>query len=549
MSMIRHCAPARLALTLAACFVLCSCSRPASAERSVANPGTIPGVLRIASQQEPETMSTLTSEQYIDTDLSMLWASYLFLWSDKSELVPDLATQVPTQANRGISADGKTITYHLRRHVVWHDGAPFTAKDVVFTWHAIMNPRNVTGTKICYALIKSIDAPDDYTIVVHLKRPYSPFVATFFSMASEAYSVLPAHLLSRYRDINDVPFNVLPIGTGPFIVVSNAGGKIKFVANRRYWRGPPRLREIDFEWLADDSSLVRELAAHRVDLYLESAQSLEPELHGIAGTTIYLYPFTRFSDIGFNLERAQLRDIRVRRALAYATDRTALIDRVSRGVNLPADTDQPRGSWAHADGVRAYRYDPYGADVLLNKAGWRRGADGIRRKQGRPLTLLMVGELGSATALAAETEIAREWRAVGVQLHIKNYPSAQLYATKSGGGIQQNGGFDVTFEQWGNGVDPDDSQLFECDQAPPAGWNIYFYCDRALDAAEERATTDYSIAQRKRDYAAVQRILAADLPIVPVWFVQRQDIANIDLRGYRPSNAVSPLWNSWEWQM
>ncbi len=77
----------------------------------------------------------------------MLWASYLFLWSDKNELVPDLATQVPTQANGGISADGKTITYHLRSNVVWHDGAPFTAKDVVFTWHAILNPRNLTGTK------------------------------------------------------------------------------------------------------------------------------------------------------------------------------------------------------------------------------------------------------------------------------------------------------------------------------------------------------------------------------------------------------------------
>ncbi|HLJ83862.1 MAG TPA: peptide ABC transporter substrate-binding protein [Candidatus Eremiobacteraceae bacterium] len=547
--MTQHCAPARLALGLAVCLILSACSRQTSAERSAANPGTIPGVLRIASQQQPETMSTLTSEQYIDTDLSMLWASYLFLWSDKNELVPDLATEVPTQANGGISVDGKTVTYHLRRNVVWHDGAPFTAKDVVFTWHAIMNPRNVTGTKVCYALIKTIASPDDHTIVVRLKRPYSPFVATFFSMANEAYSVLPAHVLSKYRDLNNVPFNVLPIGTGPFVVVSNEAGKIRFVANRRYWRGPPRLREIDFEWLPDDASLVRELAAHRVDLYLESAQSLEPELHGIPGTTIYLYPFTRFSDIGFNLGRPQLADIRVRRALAYATDRTALIDRVSRGVNLPADSDQPRGSWAHANGIHAYPYDPGRAASLLSEAGWKRGADGVRRKDGRQLVLLMIGELGSATALAAETEIAREWRAVGVQLRIKNYPSAQLYATKSGGGIQQNGRFDVTFEQWGNGVDPDDSQLFDCDQAPPAGWNIYFYCDRALDRAEERATTDYSIARRKRDYAAVQRILAADLPIVPVWFVQRQDIASIDLRGYRPANAVSPLWNSWEWQI
>jgi peptide/nickel transport system substrate-binding protein len=541
------------AIAIAVCVVAllsaaCSDRYPPTDVASATRGDDTRGILRIASQQQPDGMSTLQGEQYIDTDLSMLWASYLFLWNDKDELIPDLAVEAPSMANHGISRDGRTITYHLRKGVVWQDGAPFTAADVVFSWRQIMNPRNITGTRVCYALIQRIDTPDPHAVVVHLQRPYSPFVDTFFSMSSEAYSILPKHLLDKYSNLNDVPFDRLPIGTGPFRVVGNDHLKrIRFVANESYWRGPPKLKEIDFEWVSDDRTLVKELTEHRIDLYLESAQALEPELHGIPGTTIYLYPFTRFADIGFNLDRPGLRDRGVREALAFATDRRSLIERVSHGVNLPTETDQPPGSWAHSDSIVHYPYDPRRAAALLDAAGWRLSHDGVRRKDGRDMAYIMVGEDGSATALAAEREIVREWRAIGVRLTIRNYPSAKLYAQRQAGGVQQNGRFDVTFEQWGNGVDPDDSQLFTCDQTPPAGWNIYNFCDPALDAAELKATTDYDRQSRKADYATIQRILAVDLPILPVWFVQRQDVANIDLRGYRPTSAISPLWNSWEW--
>jgi len=265
--------------------------------------------------------------------------------------------------------------------------------------------------------------------------------------------------------------------------------------------------------------------------------------------TVYLYPFTRFSDIGFNLSRPQLRDVRVRRALAYATDREQLITHVTHGVNLPTNSDQPAFSWAHSEDVHKYPYDPRLASHLLDEAGWKLHPDGLRYRGGQPLRLVMVGVSGSSTTTDAEQWIRLQWREVGVDLVIRNYASDKLYSSQAGGGVEQLGHFDVAFEEWANGVDPDESQLFLCSLRPPAGWNVYNYCDPALDAAEGHALTDYGRVARTADYQRVQAVLTDDMPIFVLWFQQRQDLVNVDLKNYRPARTVSPFWNSWQWEI
>lgn len=521
----------------------------ASAVEQHANPWTHDGVLRMVSPTMPDNLNPLLGTQVIDTDLAMFWGAFLFSMNGESEMQPELAIQTPTVENRGVSPDGLRITYHLRRGVRWQDGVPFTASDVVYSWRQVMNPRNDVGSRQGYELVRRIDTPDPYTLVVHLRTRWSPFVATFFAMSATTYGILPEHVLRKYASLDDVPFNTLPIGTGPFKVVSDAGGRIKMVANQSYWRGAPQLSEIDYEVASSDEAALDLVKAHKVDFYINAAQALEPQLHGIRGTTVYLYPFTRFTDIGFNMSRPQLRDVRVRQALAYATDRDQLITHVTHGVNLPADSDQPSFFWAHADDVHKYPYDPHRAEQLLEQAGWRLHGDGVRSRNGVPLRLVMVGFSGSSTANEAEQWIRKQWREVGVDLVIRNYSSDKLYANQADGGIEQKGEFDVAFEEWANGVDPDESQLYLCTLRPPSGWNIYNYCDHRLDAAEAKALTDYSRPARKGDYARVQSILDDDLPIFVLWFQQRQDVVNVDLKNYRPAQAVTPFWNSWQWSI
>ena len=507
------------------------------------------GILRMAGSQQPDNLNPLLGTQVIDTDLSLFWAAYLFLWNDKNQTVPELATVVPTVDNGGVSRTGLVLTYHLRRGVRWQDGAPFSAADVVYSWHQVMNPRNDAGSRQGYELIERIDAPDPYTLVVHLKQKYAPFVATFFTMSATTYCIMPKHLLGGLPDVNNAAYNRLPIGTGPFKVTSNYHGEIKFAANPLYWRGAPKLKGIDFRYIPSDREILNLVRTHRIDFYANAAQALEPELHGIDGATVFLYPFTRWTDIGFNLSRPQLKDKRVRQALAYALDRARLIGHVTHGVNFPADSDQPTFFWAHDNHVRTYSYDPALARRLLDQAGWRLGHDGVRQKNGLKMRLEMIGAAGSQTVANAETFIQRQWRQVGVQLVVRNYESAKLYGNQDDGGIEQNGKFDVAFEDWANGVDPDESQIFLCEYAPPAGWNIYHYCNPQLDAAENAGLSHYHTGRRKAAYDRVQEILAEDLPIMVLWFSQRQDVVNVNLENYRPAHAVSPFWNSWQWSL
>jgi peptide/nickel transport system substrate-binding protein len=508
-----------------------------------------PGVLRMAGDQQPDNLNPLIGTQTIDTDLALLWSSYLFLWNDRDQFVPELATTVPSLENGGVSKNGLIVTYHLRRGVRWQDGAPFTAADVVYSWRQVMNPRNDTGSRQGYDLISRIDTPDNFTLVVHLKQKYAPFVATFFSMSGTTYGILPEHLLGKLRDVNNASFNQLPVGTGPFRVVSNDSVGIVLAANPDYWRGAPKLKEIDFRYIPRDREIIDLMRAHKIDFYENAAQALEPELHGIDGATVYLYPFTRWTDIGFNLARTQLKDRRVREALAYAIDRNRLIERVTHGVNFPADSDQPPFFWAHDAHVPTYPFNPAMARRLLDRAGWRVGKDGIRSRNGVTLKIQMVGATGSQTTADTEALIRHDWRAVGAQVFIRNYPSATLYGTIAEGGIEQVGKFDVAIEEWANGVDPDESQLFMCRFAPPVGWNIYHYCNPALDAAENAGLSDYRRDRRKAHYDRVQEILATDLPIIVLWFSQRQDVVNVNLQNYRPAHAVSPFWNAWQWAL
>ena len=461
-------------------------------------------------------------------------------------MIPELATEVPTTANGGISRDGRTITYHLRHGVRWQDGETFSADDVIFTWHAIMNPRNAVAVREGYDLITGIGAPDAYTIVVHLKHPYAPFLTTFFAMSSTAYPVLPKHLLDQYASLDDIPFDRLPVGTGPFRVDFNNGKKVRLVANPMYWRGAPQLKEVDFTWQPDSAQMLRDVKEHRVDFYYKAYERQEPALHGIPGTTIYLYSFNSFEDIGFNTASPFLTDRRVRQALAYATDRADLLSTLGNGVNSAADTDQAPSSWALDTAVKHYDYDPKAAMALLDAAGWKLGPDGVRRKGGRALRLTLVGGNGAPPPEPIEKMIQANWRAVGVDTTIRNYSDDQLEAPASKGGIEASGRFDAVIEGWVNGVDPDDSSQFMCRMQPPAGWNTYRYCNPSLDAAEEQALTSYDQQTRQRAYSRIQTILAQDVPMVVLYFQQQQDVVNLDLKNYYPASAVTPFWNTWQ---
>src|SRR5271165_6537768 len=202
--------------------------------------------LRYAAAEDIQGLDPLIHSTGTEAYLGSLTQAYLIKTDTKGNAtVPELATEVPTQANGGISADGKTITWHLRKGVKWSDGAPFDADDVVFSTQQVLNPANNVVSRDGWELIEKVDEPDKYTVVYHLKKPYSSFAVTFFSSGGANPAVLPKHLLSAYKNLNDVPYNALPVGIGPFKYGRwNRAESVEMVANPLYFRGTPKLQKI-----------------------------------------------------------------------------------------------------------------------------------------------------------------------------------------------------------------------------------------------------------------------------------------------------------------
>jgi peptide/nickel transport system substrate-binding protein len=511
------------------------------------HPWTQPHVLRLVNLADPDSLNSVVGNSQIDVDLSLFWAGYLLNYNDRNQFVPELATEEPTLRNGGIGKDGKTIVYHLRRGVKWQDGAPFGADDVIFTYRAIMNPHNNVNSRTGYDVIDRLVKKDNYTIEIHLKRPWAPFVASFFTMSSTAYPVLPAHLLAKYPDINHVSYNQKPVGTGPFKVAEwQRGTLIRFVANPDYWRGPPKLREIDYRPIADANTILTQLRTHEQDFDFNGSVAHIGELRAIDGDRVDLVPFNAYSEYAFNLKNPILADVAVRQALVAATDRETIVKNVTHGVQLLGEGDQPAFlPWANPK-IKIERYDPQRAKRLLDADGWRAGRDGIRTKAGKRLALTIATTTGTATGNAVAVLLQRWWHDIGVDVSIRSYVSSLMFSGYAEGGIVQTGKYDVAFYSWYAGVDPDDSTLFMCDQFPPGGQNMYFFRNRRLDAAEHTALNSYDPAVRHRAYDAIQEMLVDQRPFLTLWFVRRVNVYNTDLQNFKPAHAGVEIWNPWE---
>jgi peptide/nickel transport system substrate-binding protein len=545
---------AAVAVLLVAIVGLCGgCTRVETAGggagRTVRHPWTVPGSLRVALPGSVNTLNPILSTQQVEAVAEAFVTDPLVATDPEGRDVPMLAETVPTLANGGISRDGKTITYHLRRNVVWHDGAPFTSRDVQFTYQAIMNPNTAITTRHGYDVVERVDTPDAHTAVFRLKHPFSPAVHTFFAHSDAPYMIIPAHLLARYRDLNRVPYNSLPIGTGPFKVVRwLRGDRIEYAANDRYFLGKPKLRRIIVRFVPDENTIVNEVRAHEVDWFFQATPRSYVQLRGLPGVVNHLVPFNGVDSIIFNTQAPPFDDSRLRRAVGLAIDKRKLVDDVTFGTALPATEDLPSFMWAFNPRAGTSVRDLKGARSLLDAAGWHAGPDGIRANGGRRLVMQLAYRTESVTDRGRGVVIASMLREAGIDVQLKSYTTALLYGPQATGGILASGKYQAGLQTWYAGVDPDNSTQLVCDQQPPRGYNWSRYCNPAMDAAQRVALSNYDVPTRKRAYATIEQLLADDAPFVYLWWPRQIETVSDDLHGFRP-NGIVENWNSWEWSI
>jgi peptide/nickel transport system substrate-binding protein len=505
--------------------------------------------LNVAMTGSTNTLNPILSTSQFEVQAEGFALDPLVATDPEGRDVPILAASVPTLENGGISRDGLTITYRLRHGVVWQDGAPFTSHDVQFTWRAIMNPATAVATRHGYDDVNAVDTPDRYTAVFHLKRRFAPAVHTFFAHSDAPIGIIPAHLLERYPNLNDVPYNSQPIGTGPFRIVRwSRGDRIEYVANDRYFLGKPGLRRIVVHFVADENTVINQMRTHEIDWFVQASPRVYPELRAIPGVDTRLVPFNGVDSIIFNTARAPFSDARLRRAVGLALDKPALVRKVTYDTTLPATEDQPSFIWAFDPSAGTNRRDLPAAKALLESAGWHAGPDGIRVKDGRRLTLTIAFRTDSLTDRNRGVVIASFLRDAGIEVGLKGYTTTLLYAPAGENGILASGNYEAGLLTWYAGVDPDDSTQLLCDQIAPRGYNWSRYCNPEMDAAERTALSHYDRPTRKRAYARVQQILAADAPYVYLWWPRQIESVSSDLQGFRP-NGIVEAWNAYRWRL
>jgi peptide/nickel transport system substrate-binding protein len=507
------------------------------------------GVLRIVGIGSVDSLVPELSGNAGSVDVGQLWAAWLYRIDDRGRLEPELATDVPTLANGGISKDGLTIVYHLRRGVFWQDGAPFDARDVIFTWHEIMNPNNWMLSREGYDQIVSMTAPDPYTVIVRLRHPYPPAVASFFGPGATPMAILPAHLLAGTHDLNHAPYNAKPVGTGPFEITRyDAQSLIVLKANPHYWRGPPRLREIDVIVVPATTTREVMMRTGEADLYYDPPQTQVRTLETIPGVHVNHTPFEEFWYLGINESRPPLDDVRLRRAISLGVDRDLIIRVLAGGNAEPAAADQPSSSWAFDPNVKPSPFDPAGARRILDAAGWTMHPDGYRYRAGSRLSISYVSSSNYGDGRTFGPIFQQEMKAIGIDTAVKLAPTSILFAAKADGGLLASGHFNVVWEGWIGSLDPDDAVEWDCNALPPLGYNYTFTCDPRLDEQERIALSTYDEAKRKAAYWKIQELLAQNVAAIFLFWEKRNDAVRDGFENYRPAPAVTEFWNPWEWQ-
>ena len=533
--MVKKIAALALMAALAACSQTSTSSGTGSAESNA--PKTHWLRISMGSGDVPSLNPLLFAETNLG-QISQLTMAYFVRYDRHGNPVPELITVVPTQANGGISKDGKTITWHLRHGVRWSDGAPFTADDVIFTVKAVMNPKNnVIGTDGWNLIdLAHMAGPDKYTVIFHLKHPYASYLPSFFGSAGANPCVLPAHLLANLPDINHAAYNSKPVGIGPFRVTQwRRGDAVEMEANPYYWRGLPKLKRITYKLIPDRNTLATAMQTGDVDIWPMVSSAFIKQMQAIQTLDVSVVPSSYYAHIDFNVRHPIVSDVRVRQAIRYALNRPEQVEKIGHGFGIleesPTSVLNPIAPTVAE--VPLIPFAPDKARALLDQAGWTVGPDGIRVKDGKRLTLDFPYYTGATDADQRVEEIRSQLKDVGIEITTRKFSPATFFAQD---GIVNKGQYDITFYSWGTDPVGDISNLFESTQMPPNGQDSVFYKNLQLDGWLEQFKNSYDPAEHKALLLKEVKAIVNDAPTIVLYLLQDGYAVNKKVSGYAPGS-------------
>ena len=421
----------------------------------------------------------------------------------------------PGLAERWEIPDPLTYIFHLHHGVKFHDGRALTSRDVKWTFDSLEGKVRTTKTAV-YRFVDHIDAPDDYTVIFHMKEPTATLL---WNLSDGAIGVVPYG--------SGAETTTHPIGSGPFKFVSAETDKeVILERNDNYWGEKPKLSSVRFAVVPDATTRALELRKGSGDATINA---LTPDtvltLQRDPSLAVERAPGTVLAYMGFNLRDPILRDVRVRQAIAYSFDRTPMIEYLWRGEAQPARSILPPQSWAYNGNVPAYDHDPEKARQLLDSAGYP-AVNGIR------FHLTMKTSTDENTRLMVAV-MQQQLREVGIALDIRTFEFATFFADVT------HGAFQLYSLRWiGGNEDPDIFEYaFHSAKFPPNGANRGYYSNPKVDTLIDQARREVDQNKRKKTYAELQMILADELPYIDLWYLDNVLVHNKRVRNLQLNPA------------
>ncbi len=505
----------------------------AAAPKAVAETPIRGDMLVEASIGDASNLIPMLSADNASMSISGLIYNGLVQYNPKWEIEGDLAESWE------IKDSGKTIIFHLRKGVKWHDGAPFTSADVMFGYKTIIQPGTRTAYAEPYMQVKKAEAPDDYTFIVHYDKPYAPALESWGSLP-----VLPKHLLEG-KDINNSPLSRKPVGTGPYKFVEWAAQeRIILQANKEYFKGEPYFTRYAYRIIPDSATQFLELKAGSIDMmtlnpvqYARQTNNAEFEKN----FQKFKYVANAYTYMGYNFQRPLFKDKRVRKAIAYAVDKNEIIQGALMGFGKPAAVPYKPGTWMYNPKVQTYPFDPAKAQQLLAEAGWtQKDKDGILMKDGKRFEFEIITNQGNDKRKKAAEIIQQRLKTVGIGVKFRVIEWSSFLKE-----FINKRNFDACLLGWTTGPEPDQYEIWHSSKTKEQELNFISFKNEEVDDLLEKGRRTFDQGERKKIYDRFQDILAEEQPYLFLYYEEALPAVSARIRGIELYESTMGIGYEW----
>lgn len=429
--------------------------------------------------------------------------------------------------------DGRLLRFTLRQGILWEDGVELTTEDVEFTYKLMVDKETPTAYAEDFLSIKDFRVTGKYTFEVEYEKPFARALMTWMQ------DILPAHLLKGVRgaDLLASPLNRKPVSAGPFVLVEwDAGSRLVFAPNPRYFEGPPYIGKVVYRIIPDMATSFLELKAGNLDMLSLTPQQYTRQTSGGAwgrDWAKYKYLSFGYTYLGYNLKHPFFSDKRVRQAIAHAIDKEGIVKGVLLGEGQPTIGPYKPGTWVYNDKIKDYAYSPETARAMLAEAGFADSdKDGILDKDGKPFEFTILTNQGNDQRIKTATIIQQQLAEIGIKVNIRTVEWAAFIKE-----FVHTGNFDALILGWNILQDPDLYDVWHSSKIGNGGLNFTSFSNPEVDSLLDEARSTMDQDRRKLLYDRFQEILHEEQPYCFLYVPQALPIVNKRIHGIEPAPA------------